>query len=161
MLLKCGKADHLPWEPFFVMYFLVSARSKRVFWGNDQLWRWQHTDEDGAPVWFQSQSVRNGSVCFQRKPHQENWKKKLNPDLTWLNTFITKSVQISANSSNDIAYWHLTRLNWDFKYRLSELSCKKSEKCLIKLQYRTGPCNTISYVTSHAFPHHFLSNIFM
>ena len=31
----------------------------------------------------------------------------------------------------------------------------------LSVQYRTGPCNTISYVTSHAFPHHFLSNVFM
>ena len=31
---------------------------------------------------------------------------------------------------------------------------------LYPIQYRTGPCNTISYVTSHAFPHRFLSNIF-
>jgi hypothetical protein len=42
-------------------------------------------------------------------------------------------VQISGNSSNDIAYWHLTGILSDFKYKLSELSGKKSEKYLIKL----------------------------
>ena len=56
----------------------------------------------------------------------------------------------SSDSTINKCLTHLERLS-------RGQTCKKCSWCL---QYRTGPCNTISYVTSHAFPHRFLSNIF-